>query len=262
MTVSLVALAADKGAPGVTTVTVALGAVWPQRAIVAECDPAGGDLSYRLPGPGGAPLDPHRGLLSLAATARHGVEPGQLWDHVQVLNGGLEVLMGVSTAEQSTGLSGLWDGLGQALARLPDADVLADCGRITPGAPSTALLRHASMLALVARASVDSMAHARDRLASLAGRIGDNAVMGPAIGLVLVAPPGESKSAISQATDVLRAAHLPVEVLGTIAYDPKGARLLAGQWGGKLGRSLLIRSARQVAAAIHQRIAERSGAAR
>lgn len=262
MTVALVALAADKGAPGVTTTTVALGAVWPERAIVAECDPAGGDLSYRLPGPGGAPLDPHRGLLSLAATARHGVEPGQLWDHVQALNGGLEVLMGVTTAEQSTGLSGLWDGLGQALARLPGADVLADCGRITPGAPSTALLRHASMLALVARPSVESMAHARDRLASLAGRLGDGAVMGPAIGLVLVVPPGESKSAIGQASEVLRAAHLPVEILGAIADDPKGASLLAGQWGGKLGRSLLIRSARQIATAIHQRTGNRREVAR
>ena len=262
MTVSLVALAADKGAPGVTTTAVALGAVWPERAIVAECDPAGGDLSYRLPGPRGAPLDPHRGLLSLAATARHGVEPGQLWDHVQALNGGLEVLIGVTTAEQSTGLSGLWDGLGQALARLPGGDVLADCGRITPGAPSAALLRHASMLALVARPSVDSMAHARDRLASLVGRLGDGAVMGPALGLVLVASPGESKSAVGQASEVLRAAHLPVEILGAIAHDPKGASLLSGQWGGKLSRSLLIRSARQVAAAIHHRIGNRSEVAR
>jgi hypothetical protein len=262
VTVALVALAADKGAPGVTTVAVALGAVWPGRAIVAECDPAGGDLAYRLPGPGGVPLDPHRGLLSLAATARHGVEPQQLWDHVQTLNGGLEVLVGVTTAEQSAGLSGLWDGLGQAMGRVPEADVLADCGRITPGSPGTALLRHASMLALVARATVDSVAHARDRLAALAGRLGDGAVMGPTIGLVLVAPPGEFQSTISQVGDVLRAAHLPVEVLGAIADDPKGAGLLAGQWSGRLSRSLLIRSAREVATAIHDRISSPSRAAR
>jgi hypothetical protein len=260
--VALVALAADKGAPGVTTAAVALGAVWPERAIVAECDPAGGDIAYRLPGPGGAPLDPHRGLLSLAATARHGVEPQQLWDHVQALNGGLEVLVGVATAEQSAGLAGLWDGLGQALGRVPGADVIADCGRITPGSPSTALLRHASVLVLVARATVESLAHARDRLASLAGRLGEGAVMGPAIGLVLVVSPGESKVAVAQVGDVLRAARLPVEVLGTIADDPKGAGLLAGQWSGRLGRSLLIRSAREVARTIHARIASTAGAAR
>jgi hypothetical protein len=262
VTVALVALGAAKGSPGVTTVAVSLGAVWPDRAVVAECDPAGGDLAYRLPGPGGAPLDPHRGLLSLAATARHGIEPRQLWDHVQTLNGGLEVLVGVSTAEQSAGLSGLWDGLGQALGRLPEADVLADCGRITPGSPATALLRHAAMLVLVARATVESVAHARDRLAALAGRLGEGAVEGPAIGLLLVASPAESKAAVGQVGDVLRAARLPVEVLGAIADDPRGAGLLAGQWSGRLSRSLLIRSAREVAAAIHGRTGSQSRAAR
>ena len=52
---SLVALAADKGSPGVTTAAVALAAVWPRPALVAECDPSGGDLAMRLHAPGGAP---------------------------------------------------------------------------------------------------------------------------------------------------------------------------------------------------------------
>jgi MinD-like ATPase involved in chromosome partitioning or flagellar assembly len=259
--VSLVALAADKGSPGVTTVTVALGAVWPGRALVVECDPAGGDIAYRLPGVGGRPLDANRGLLSLAAIARHGVEARQLWDHVQELNGGLEVILGVSTAEQSAGLSGIWDSLGGAMARVRDVDVLADCGRIAPGSPGTAVLRHASMLVLVARATVDSVAHARDRLAALAGRRGDG-VVGPSIGLVLVAQPRESKAALNQVNEVLRSARLPVEVLGTIADDPRGAALLAGQWSGRLSRSMLVRSTREVARCIHARISSPSGAMR
>jgi hypothetical protein len=260
--VSLVALAADKGSPGVTTVTVALGAVWPGRALVVECDPAGGDIAYRLPGVGGRPLDANRGLLSLAAIARHGVEARQLWDHVQELNGGLEVILGVSTAEQSAGLSGIWDSLGGAMARVRDVDVLADCGRIAPGSPGTAVLRHASMLVLVARATVDSVAHARDRLAALAGRRGEGALVGPSIGLVLVAQPRESKAALNQVNEVLRSARLPVEVLGTIADDPRGAALLAGQWSGRLSRSMLIRSTREVARSIHARTSSPSGATR
>ena len=48
--VALIAVAADKGAPGVTTTAVALAAVWPRPVLLAECDPAGGDLVYRLPG--------------------------------------------------------------------------------------------------------------------------------------------------------------------------------------------------------------------
>jgi MinD-like ATPase involved in chromosome partitioning or flagellar assembly len=249
--VALIALAADKGSPGVTTTAVALGAVWPGRAIVAECDPAGGDLAYRLPGAGGAPLDPNRGLLSLAATARHGVEPRQVWDHVQVLNGGLEVLVGVSTAEQSSGLQGLWEGFGQAFRQVAEADVLADCGRLGPDSPSLALLRHASLLLLVTRATVESVAHTRDRLATLAGRQGASGVIGPTMGVVLVAGPNQSRDTVGQVAAVLRGAQLPVEVVGAIAHDPKSAALLNGQWGGRLGRSLLVRSAREVAARVH-----------
>jgi hypothetical protein len=54
----------------------------------------------------------------------------------------------------------------------------------------------------------------------------------------------------------LRAARLPAEVLGTIADDPKAARLLSGRWTGRLGGSLLVRSARQLAAQLHARVAD------
>ena len=48
---ALIAVAADKGAPGVTTASVALAAVWPRPVLLAECDPAGGDSG--LPAAGG-----------------------------------------------------------------------------------------------------------------------------------------------------------------------------------------------------------------
>nr|BFE86541.1 hypothetical protein GCM10020093_091420 [Planobispora longispora] len=35
--------------------------------------------------------------------------------------------------------------------------------------------------------------------------------------------------------------------MGGLAHDPKGAELLRGQWGGRLDRSLLIRTARELA---------------
>jgi hypothetical protein len=46
-----------------------------------------------------------------------------------------------------------------------------------------------------------------------------------------------------------------VTVLGGLALDPKGADLLSGRWGGRLDRSLLIRSAREVAADLAGRLA-------
>jgi len=102
---ALIAVAADKGAPGVTTASVALAAVWPRPVLLAECDPAGGDIVYRLPGAGGTRLDPRRGLLSLAVAARHGLQPDQVWEHTQKLHGGLDVL-----ASKAPGLtrSGTW----------------------------------------------------------------------------------------------------------------------------------------------------------
>jgi len=47
---SLIAFASVKGSPGVTTTVLALASVWPtsQHLIVAELDPAGGDLATRF----------------------------------------------------------------------------------------------------------------------------------------------------------------------------------------------------------------------
>ena len=55
---ALIAVAADKGAPGVTTTALALAAVWPRPVLLAECDPAGGDLVYRLPAGASPPSRP------------------------------------------------------------------------------------------------------------------------------------------------------------------------------------------------------------
>src|SRR5581483_7650817 len=88
LTMALIAVTADKGAPGVTTASVALAAVWPRPVLLAEADPAGGDLMYRLPAASGGQLDPGRGLLSLAVAVRRGLEPGQVWEHTQKLQGG------------------------------------------------------------------------------------------------------------------------------------------------------------------------------
>lgn len=132
---ALIALAADKGSPGVTTAALALAAVWPRRALLAEADPAGGDLVYRTNAANGGPLNPNTGLLSIAAAARRGLAADQLWDHAQPMAGGLELLVGIGSAEQAAGLAGVWPTLGQAFATLGEsphapADVIADCGRI------------------------------------------------------------------------------------------------------------------------------------
>jgi hypothetical protein len=248
--VALIALAADKGAPGVTTAAVALGAVWPRPVMVAECDPAGGDLVYRLPGEQGM-LDPAKGMLSLATEARRGLRPEQIAPHTQRLVGGLDVLVGLTNAEQSKGLDWLWSPLGRSFAILPGVDVLADCGRLGPGSAGLLdLLRESDLVVLVTHATLEHVAHLRERLSQLSADLPQQRAR---LGVVVVADPRGYRSSLTEVERVLAQSKLPAAVLGGLAYDPKGAQMLRGEWGGRLDKSLLIRSARELAGNLLQR---------
>jgi hypothetical protein len=252
---ALIALAADKGAPGVTTAAIALGAVWPRPVLVAECDQAGGDLVYRLPAEGGGMLNPARGMLSLAATARRGLRPEQIGEHAQRLVGGLDVLVGLTNAEQAQGLTWLWGPLGRAFQGLSQAggvDVLADCGRLGAASPLLDLVREADHVLLFARATLEHVAHLRERIAALGRELtGPGA---PPVGIVVIADPRQYHSAVADVDRIVANANLPAAVLGGLTLDAKGAEMLRGQWGGRLDRSSLVRSARELAGAVLRRV--------
>jgi hypothetical protein len=239
----LIAVAADKGAPGVTTTAVALAAVWPRPVLLAECDPAGGDLVYRLPGEGGDRLDPRRGLLSLAVAARRDLQPSQLWAHAQKLRGGLDVLLGVTSAEQGAGLEPLWGPVGSVLAGLPQADVIADCGRLGPDGAHYDLLAHAAAVVLVTRPSLGEVVRLRDRAAAVSLAVHQRGGQDARVGVLVVADHRAFSRALAEVGQVLGA----VSMLGGIAFEPRSAELLRGEWGGRLDKSLLIRTAREVA---------------
>lgn len=250
---ALIAIAADKGAPGVTTTAVALGAVWPRPVLVAECDQAGGDLVYRLPAEGGGVLNPARGVLSLAAMARRGLASQQIMEHSQRLAGGLDVLVGLTNAEQAQGLTWLWGPLGRSFAGLPDTDVLADCGRLAAGSSLNDLLTEASMVVLLTRPTLEHVAHLRERIGALMTDLAGHRA--PPIGIIVVADPREYRTSIAEVGRIVANAKLPAAVLGGLALDAKGAEMLRGQWGGRLDRSLLIRSAREIAGGLVGRLA-------
>lgn len=259
---ALIALAADKGSPGVTTAAVALSAVWPRRTLLAETDLAGGDLVYRGLASHGGPLNPNTGMLSIAATARRGLAPDQLWDHAQTLSGGLDVLVGLGSSEQAAGLVGQWPLLGRAFAALGEsphapADVIADCGRISGDGPVLDLFVQASLVLLIARTEPESIARVRDRALALSARLhgaqrGAAQLGTPLLGVLLVADPKDSSKVGNQVNEMLLASRSGARVLGTLAYDPAGAEQLAGRRRGRLDKSLLIRSARQVAHDLNQ----------
>ncbi len=253
---SLIVLGAAKGAPGVTTAAVALAAVWPRPAVVAECDPAGGDLALRLTGEGGRPLAQDHGMLSLATAVRSNASDAALRDHVQTAAGGLEVLIGASTPSQAAALDPLWAALGAHLAADEDCDVFADCGRLTPPAVALHLGRGARLFVLLTRATTAGLAHLRPLLADLAQR--DLATP------VVVLPISERRShALREVSEVVRhvAGRLRPETVGPLVHDPVGAAGLAGEWTRHLDRAPLVESARLVAHELDSLLASQLAAA-
>jgi hypothetical protein len=247
---ALIAVAADKGAPGVTTSAVAMAAVWPRPVLLAECDPAGGDIVYRLPGADGQWLDPRRGLLSLAVAARRGLQPAQVWEHAQKLHGGLDVLAGVASAEQGAGLEALWDVVGGLLAKVPQADVIADCGRIGGDGPFYDLLAEADAIVLITRASLADVVRLRDRTVALASALHRRGRSRTRVSVVVIADHKTFKTALAEVGHAIGSGTGPASVIGALAYEPKSAEQLRGQWGGKLDRSLLVRTAREIVSQI------------
>jgi hypothetical protein len=178
-------------------------------------------------------LNPGKGLLTLAATARRGLEPAQIHQHTQKIVGGLDVLAGLTHGEQAAGLAWLWGPLGRSLAAIPNADVIADCGRLGAHPQIGDLMAQAEQVVLLARATLDHVAHLRERLS-----------ITKAHGVVVIADPRNYRSSID---DVRRIVGPTVKYVHGLAHDPKGAELLRGQWGGRLDRCLLIRTARDLA---------------
>ncbi len=250
----LIVITADKGAPGVTTAAVALAAVWPRPVLLAECDPAGGDIIYRLPSAEGGRLDPRRGLLSLAIAARRGAAPGLVWEHAQKLRGGLDVLVGVANAEQGAGLDLMWDQVGAALAAVPEADVIADCGRLGADSRIYDLLARADAVVLVTRAHLGDLVRLRDRAGAIEAAIRNHGGLPGRLGALVVADHKHFSTATADVRQVLSGAGCPVSLIGGLAHEPRSAEMLSGDWGGKLDKTMLIRTAREIAAHLASRI--------
>lgn len=241
----LVAVTAAKGAPGVTTTAWALASVWPRDVVLADCDPAGGDLALLGRTEDQGVLDPDRGLLSLAADARRHLAADALGEHLQVLAGGLEVLCGVAGPEQVTGMGQVWPAVATHFASLTDRDVVADCGRLTPGSPALPLVTGADVVLVVVRPRLESYAHLRSRLRWLADATTHRA---PTVGVVVVSA---DAGAPRELAELLAYSGIRARVLGPLAEDHRAADALAGRTQRGLSRSLLIRSARELAAEAH-----------
>jgi hypothetical protein len=166
---------------------------------------------------------------------------------VQKLHGGLDVLAGVTNAEQGAGLSLLWGPIGKALASMPQADVIADCGRLGADGPLYDLLAEATTVVLVSKVHVADVIRLRDRATAFAAAAQSRGRRNFGVGVVVVADHKKFRASLGEVQHVLGQANAPATVLGGIAHDTKGADLLNGEWGGNLDRTMLIKTAREVA---------------
>ncbi|MGH9228598.1 MAG: hypothetical protein ACRD07_07655 [Acidimicrobiales bacterium] len=237
-----VAFASAKGSPGVTTAVTALAATWPldRGLVVAELDPAGGDLGARFD------LATEPGLVTLAAAGRRELDRSTFAGHTQPLpfagrsgpHGGSEgavrrVLVGPVAADQAgAALAALRGGLPGVLSSL-GADVLVDCGRLDPSSAAHDVVTEADLLVVVARPVVAEVHHLAARLSALRPK---------ALSLLLIGDRPYSVAEVADAVGASPLGRLPVD-------DRAAAALTVGRSDAAriLRRSRLLRDSRALA---------------
>lgn len=254
---ALIAFVSAKGSPGVTTLAMALAQVWPRRVLIAECDPAGGDIAA---GYLGGHVDSDRGLLNLTVAARRTNLAAALPSQLVTLDdaGSRCLLPGLRDPALAAGLATWWERLADLFADPctgeAGTDVLADCGRLAAAHAPTAVLRRADTVVLVLRPSLRSVAHAQAAL----GQMRQNTMTAGAAGPVVVLV-GEGRPYTSR--EVARALGVPVH---SLAHDPSAAAVLSD--GSPPGRrflaSPLLRSARTLADDLARRDEQPMGSGR
>lgn len=260
------ALVSAKGAPGVTTSALLLTALWPSPACLLEADPAGGDLRFWQNSIDGAPLRPDLGMVSLLAAYRAGAGADHISGpdrsmlaHCQQLPGGLPVLVGAGSPAQHTALGPCWplltaslqdsgqDPLAVVAGAARDVAPIVDAGRLLPDEHQSRLLTAMSLVLVVCRPTISSVAHTRDALASLRAQ-------GVEAGVLVIGTPTEAtqtQDALGLTTSGGSAVLSPVYQLPD---DPAAARSLAGDWTRKLDRSPLVAAGRRLAAELHSQL--------
>jgi len=237
----LYALVSGGGSPGVTTAAIALALSWPVPAIVAECDPSGGDI---LAGLLSGQVSARHGLMEHAIEAGRGGEAAAVSLSAQLIplddDRTRLVLPGLTDPRQAAGLASAWPAVAATLAAQP-ADVIADCGRLDagPGQPLP-VLSAARTVGIVLRPTLRQVWSVLPRVEMISELLGDKA----RLTLLLTGPGTRSAREVAHALSVPVSAVLPA--------DSRTATLLSDGLGGQrqLGSGSLMRSARAAARAL------------
>lgn len=242
----LIAVCCDRGAPGSTTTSLALGVSTPEPTIVVEADPYGGDLALRCVAPGGRgeAFPPAPTVLTLATEARTSVSPGLVASKAHEFTGSTRVVPGHFSAEQAAGVKN-WAPLAEAL-RASSSRVVADLGRIHSSSPTIPVAAAADVVVMVTRPEVGAVMHLKDRLERLAPVLAKIRNAPPVVVPVVVTQRRIADSVLGHVGRILAPSSAAgvIAAIGWIALDPTGVDAMhAGQVGGKNARMPLLRSA-------------------
>jgi hypothetical protein len=171
---ALIAVCSAKGSPGATVTALACTLSWTRPIILAECDPAGGDVAAGYLRE--VPLA-DRGLAQLAASLHRQRLAEDLWSQLVDLSpgGGTAmtrlVLPGLADPAQAAGIAPGWEQLAHLFRSLEHGpsgyDVIADCGRLAAPYPPKPLLAAADVVLLVLRLTLPSIRASATALAGL-----------------------------------------------------------------------------------------------
>ena len=218
---SIVALTAVCGSPGVSTTAVGLGLCWPRPVVLVEADPTGG--SSILAGYFQGQVAHEGGLIELAMAQREDLVAAELPHQLLDLPGSqARLLPGSRSHAQAGTLTALWPALLEALRDLDETgqDVIVDAGRLGLEGSPTPLLSGADVTLLLTRSTLPAVIAAtswaetlRDQTEGTATRVG------------VVVGEGHPYSA----REVSDALALPL--VGTLPWDRRSAAVLSRALG-------------------------------
>lgn len=253
----MVALVSTRGSPGATVSALALTLAAPDRCLLAECDPAGGDV---LAGFLQGTLPAQRGLAPLAVAEMRGRladEFGRQLVDLDAPHRRRLLLPGVSDPAQAVTVSSVWTPIADQLHQLGRDGwlVLADCGRSTTVHFGWPLLHRADLVLLVVRGTLASVSAAVPVLRALRQQhAGAAPLTGGPLPVAGGPPPPEGPPARRlgllvvevgpyRAEDIGRS--LGADVVATLPADSRTAQRLA-TGGAVQPRSPLLRAAAAV----------------
>jgi hypothetical protein len=115
-----------------------------------------------------------------------------------------------------------------------------------PGSATVPVLQNADALLLIARPTVEGLSHLRERIRGFSEVLQLGTYDATPVGVALVASYRDAR-VVGEVQGILDRARLPAWVLGILDDDEKAAEAIRTGDGRRAGRSLLLRSAADIA---------------